>query len=226
MAEGYARLLKSIINSSIWQEDDQTLRVWVAMLALANDDGYVGASLSGLARQARVPTDKTKTALAKFMAPDDDSRSPEHDGRRIELAERGWRILNYRKFSEMPAEVQQVSKAGGNQRPPVPCPPDLLAKLDAIGEVEKLAVRHAVDRLDIVAAVQEFVDYWTSPERDDINRVSATWFTRVRGRIATQAHQGFLRGLGHNLIPDKRSGKAVDLIESQRAKVEKLGGKA
>ena len=101
MAEAYSKLFASITRSSIWLEDDQTLRVWVTMLALADRHGYVGASEKGLAAQARVSVEKTREALDKFLAPDTDSRSPEWDGRRIEVADRGWTLLNYERFRDM-----------------------------------------------------------------------------------------------------------------------------
>ena len=101
MPEAYSKLFASITRSSIWLEDDQTLRVWVTMLALADRFGYVGASERGLAAQARVPVPKTREALAKFLAPDPDSRSPDFDGRRIEAADRGWNLLNYERFRDM-----------------------------------------------------------------------------------------------------------------------------
>lgn len=101
MAETYTKLFSTIVRSSVWLEDDQTLRVWVTMLALADRDGYVGASVGGLAHQARVPEEKTRAALAKFLAPDPDSRSQEHEGRRIEVADRGWLILNHERFRDM-----------------------------------------------------------------------------------------------------------------------------
>lgn len=101
MSETFTKLFSSITRSSIWLEDDQTLRVWVTMLALADRNGYVGASVGGLAALARVPRDKTQDALDKFLSPDEDSRSKDFDGRRIEVSDRGWNILNYQRFRDM-----------------------------------------------------------------------------------------------------------------------------
>jgi len=101
MTETFTKLFSSITKSSIWLEDHETLRVWVTMLALADRNGYVGASVGGLASTARVDREKTREALEKFLAPDPDSRSADYDGRRIELADRGWNILNYQRFRDM-----------------------------------------------------------------------------------------------------------------------------
>jgi hypothetical protein len=101
MSETYTKLFGSITRSSVWLEDDQTLRVWVTMLALADRHGYVGASLGGLAAIARVDRRKTAEAIDKFLSPDPDSRSRDHEGRRIEVADRGWLVLNYDRFRDL-----------------------------------------------------------------------------------------------------------------------------
>jgi hypothetical protein len=97
----FTKLFSSITNSTIWAEDDQTRLVWITMLALADQNGYVGASLPGLAHQARVSIEAATKAIEKFLAPDTYSRSPEFEGRRIEPADRGWTLLNYQRFREM-----------------------------------------------------------------------------------------------------------------------------
>lgn len=101
MSEAWTKLFHSITNSTIWGEDSDTRVVWVTMLAMADRNGYVGASLTGLAREAVVPLESAERALAKFLAPDPYSRSQEHEGRRIAVADRGWVILNYGRFRDM-----------------------------------------------------------------------------------------------------------------------------
>jgi hypothetical protein len=98
--ETFTKLFGSITGSSVWLEDDRTRIVWITMLAMADRDGYVGASVGGLAHIARVPREAVELALAKFLAPDADSRNPAHEGRRIELAPRGWRLLNHGQYRD------------------------------------------------------------------------------------------------------------------------------
>jgi hypothetical protein len=107
MAENYTKLLGSITDSSVWFEDDQTLRVWIAMLAMADRDGYVWASVPGLAHRARVPEETTVAALLKFQQPDTKSRSRDFEGRRIEEVERGWLLLNHGRFRDMRDEDEK-----------------------------------------------------------------------------------------------------------------------
>lgn len=101
MAEGYAKLLASIVRSSIWRESDATIRVWVTMLALADRNGDVFASVDGLAHQARKTEEETEQALALFLAPDPRSRSKVLDGRRVVEIDGGWHLVNYEKIRDM-----------------------------------------------------------------------------------------------------------------------------
>ncbi len=101
MSETFTKLFGSITESTIWSEDNETRLVWITMLAMADQNGYVGASLPGLAHRARVPLEATEKAVAKFLAPDPYSRNPSNQGRRIEVEARGWVILNYRDFRDL-----------------------------------------------------------------------------------------------------------------------------
>jgi hypothetical protein len=94
----FTKLFSSITTSTIWREDDHTRLVWITMLAMADKNGLVIASVPGLADIARVPLEQTIKALGKLSTPDPWSSSKEYDGRRIEAVDRGWRLLNYGKF--------------------------------------------------------------------------------------------------------------------------------
>ena len=80
---GYTKLFSSIVLSTVWREPNHVRIVWITMLALAEADGYVGAAVPGLADAARVSIPECLEALASFLAPDEYSRSKEHEGRRI-----------------------------------------------------------------------------------------------------------------------------------------------
>jgi len=97
---GYTKLFNSIIGSTVWREDPATKVVWITLLALADQDGIVESSVPGLANYAGVSVPETETALKKFLSSDPYSRSPEHEGRRIEPTDGGWLILNHFKYRE------------------------------------------------------------------------------------------------------------------------------
>jgi hypothetical protein len=95
---GWTKLFSGIVTSSVWCEDHVTVRVWIALLALADADGVVEGSVPGFASLCRVSVPEMETALDKFRAPDPHSRTPDNNGRRIEAIEGGWRVLNYASY--------------------------------------------------------------------------------------------------------------------------------
>jgi len=97
---GYTKLFSSIVASTIWRESKETKIVWITLLAMANADGRVDASVPGLADMARVTVDECVAAIGVLSAPDSWSRSKEFDGRRIEAIPGGFRVLNYAKYRE------------------------------------------------------------------------------------------------------------------------------
>ena len=107
---GWAKLFSSIVTSTIWTEDDATLRVWIAMLATADADGVVEGSVPGFASLARVTVEQLEESVKKLKSPDPHSRTPDHEGRRIEAIEGGWLILNYAKYRQQ-AQAKEGSRA-------------------------------------------------------------------------------------------------------------------
>jgi hypothetical protein len=103
---GFTPLYGSILTSTIWAEDAETRLVWITMLAMADASGYVGASIPGLAHAARVSVPGCDKAIKKFLAPDPYSRTKEYDGKRIEEADGGWRLLNYDRHRERATEIR------------------------------------------------------------------------------------------------------------------------
>jgi uncharacterized phage protein (TIGR02220 family) len=95
---GYTKLFGSIVDSTIWRESKETKVVWITMLAKANRDGIVEASMPGLADAARVTLDECESALKCLMSPDKHSRTKDYEGRRIEPVDGGWLVLNHAKY--------------------------------------------------------------------------------------------------------------------------------
>ena len=97
----FTKLFASIVSSSIWRSSKETKIVWVTMLAMADKEGEVWASVGGLADMARITKEECRKALDELLLPDDDSRTTEHEGRRIERVDGGWRVLNYVKYRDL-----------------------------------------------------------------------------------------------------------------------------
>jgi hypothetical protein len=94
----FTKLFQSILDSTIWQEPSETKVLWITMLAMADRNGEVQASIPGLARRAGVTMQQCETALQCLLSPDKYSRTPAHDGRRISAVDGGWQLLNHAKY--------------------------------------------------------------------------------------------------------------------------------
>lgn len=112
----YTKLFSSIITSTIWSEDDKTRIVWITMLALADKNGEIQGSVPGLARIAGVSVDNTRAAITRFLSPDLDSRTKDDEGRRIEVIDGGWSLLNHRKYRNMASDADRAEKAAIRQQ--------------------------------------------------------------------------------------------------------------
>ena len=101
---GFTKLDSGIVLSSVWNEPLATRVVWITMLGMANYEGKVLCSRSGLYRSANIPGDDNNEAFNEAIlcleSPDPDSRSGEHEGRRIEKIDGGWLVLNYKKYRQ------------------------------------------------------------------------------------------------------------------------------
>lgn len=108
MTAGFTKLHGTILDSSVWQEDDATLRVWVYFLAKKDRDGYVAATIPGIAGACHKSIEVVEEAIAKFEAPDPYSRTPDYEGRRIERVEGGWLVLNHRFYRDAQSPQQRA----------------------------------------------------------------------------------------------------------------------
>jgi hypothetical protein len=110
----YTKLFNSIVTSTIWTEDDKTRIVWITMLAMSDKNGEVHASIPGLARVAGVSLQDCEMAIGKLLSPDEYSRTPDNEGRRIAKIDGGWELLNHAKYRLMASK--EDSKAATAER--------------------------------------------------------------------------------------------------------------
>lgn len=97
----YVKLFSSILGSSIWSSSLETRVLWITMLALADRDGFVRASPTGLARLANLDVEACRKSLDELESTDNESSDPEWEGRRVEHIEGGWQMLNYTKYRDL-----------------------------------------------------------------------------------------------------------------------------
>jgi len=115
----YTKLFSSIVHSTIWRESSEVRVLWITMLAIADRDGFVWASLPGLADAARISIEACEHGLERLQQPDPYSRSQVADGRRIEPVSGGWRIINYAHYRDLrdpDARREQVRQAVARHR--------------------------------------------------------------------------------------------------------------
>lgn len=101
MSDTYTKLFSSITESTVWGESYATRIVWVTMLAMADASGKVYGAIPGLARRANVTLPEVESALNSFLSPDPYSRTQDDDGRRIEVIDGGWRLINHGKYGSI-----------------------------------------------------------------------------------------------------------------------------
>jgi hypothetical protein len=149
MSMTFTKLFSSITESTIWVEDNETRIVWITLLAMADRYGRVWGSIPGIANRARVSVEAARAAMDKFHQPDKDSRTKEHEGRRIEDIDGGWRLLTYEKHRAMRDEEaireskrnyinrRRAAERGVNVEDVDRCRPNAEAEAEAEAEKKK-----------------------------------------------------------------------------------------
>ncbi len=109
----YAKVFSQIFDSSI--ADDFRLRhFFMDMLVLADQNGVVDMTPTAISARTRIPLEDVRTMLNSLEQPDAESRTPDHDGRRIAKLDThrtwGWCIINYDRFRKTASEDQRREK--------------------------------------------------------------------------------------------------------------------
>ncbi len=102
----YNKLFTKILDSSIWLESTTTRIVWLTMIAMMDEAGFVQlAAVGNVAARARVSLSAAETAIKTLEAPDAASSDQDHEGRRLERVPGGWLVLNAQKYRAMVTRV-------------------------------------------------------------------------------------------------------------------------
>lgn len=117
MSAAFTKLFNSLLDSTLWVEQPAHVKlVWIAMMAMADRDGFVAASIPGLARRAVVTTREAEEALQVFLSPDPYSRTPDHEGRRVRAVMGGWELLNHAKYRKRASEEMRRERTAEGMR--------------------------------------------------------------------------------------------------------------
>ncbi len=104
MRHPYTPVFRDLLTSSIWITDPPTRCVWIWFLLMADPEGYVAATLPGLANAANVTLEQAQAAVALLESPDPYSATKALQGVRLVRVDRGWHIVNFVAFRERAKE--------------------------------------------------------------------------------------------------------------------------
>ncbi len=100
----FARLFDGTLHGKF-----EAAATFMAMIAIADQDGVVDLTLTALTSRTGWPADVIEKGIRELEADDPYSRTPDEDGRRImrlrDNTEWGWRIVNYGKYRGIRNEV-------------------------------------------------------------------------------------------------------------------------
>lgn len=98
---GFTKLDEDIFDSSLTPLGPIPFAVFVLLLAKAKPpDGIARVAPSVIAGRLLISREECVRAFEVLQAPDPESRTPDDEGRRIERADGGWRVINYWKYRE------------------------------------------------------------------------------------------------------------------------------
>lgn len=97
-------LWSMIVDSSLWQEPDYVIKIYLTMIALKDEDHVYRGTAFGLGKRANKTEQEVIDALKILSSPDTRRKERQQfEGRRIEPVDDGWFILNGPKYRELVA---------------------------------------------------------------------------------------------------------------------------
>ena len=107
----YTPLWSGIVQSSLWDEPDPVVKVFVTLLALKDPDFIVRKTAYQIAHESRKTEAEVLEALKVLSSPDTKRLEPQpHEGRRLERVSDGWLILNGKKYQEKMREEAERAR--------------------------------------------------------------------------------------------------------------------
>ncbi len=109
----FAPIFSKIVDSSLWDEPDHVVKVFLTMLAKKDMDHVVRGNAYNISKWSRKTEQEVLDALKRLSSPDTKriEKQP-HEGRRIKKVEDGWLVLNGANYRKLAQEVsERVRKA-------------------------------------------------------------------------------------------------------------------
>jgi hypothetical protein len=111
----YGKIFASMYDGSLYG-NWQAIVTFQQMIVLCGPDGVIDMTPQALAARTSIPLEVIHAGIETLEAPDKYSRSPEHEGRRIERLDArrpwGWRIVNHEKYRALkdPETVREQNR--------------------------------------------------------------------------------------------------------------------
>ena len=109
----YGKIFQSIYDGTLgghWE----ALITFEQMIVLCDDQGVIDMTANALHRRTSIPLDIIEIGIEHLEAPDEESRMPEEEGRRIIRisADRdwGWQIVNHRYYRNLASHEEKKQK--------------------------------------------------------------------------------------------------------------------
>ena len=107
----WAPLWSGIVDSSLWDETDLVIKVFITMLAMKDADHVCRATVYSLSKKTGKSQAEVLEAIRILSEPDTLRQDhQEFEGRRIEAVEEGWLILNGEKYRQMVSEEMRRAR--------------------------------------------------------------------------------------------------------------------
>jgi hypothetical protein len=98
----WSPLFSKIVDSSLWDEEDLVVKVFLTMLARKDSDHVVRANAYQIGKWARKSEVEAMKALEVLQSPDTKRIEPQpFEGRRVKKVVAGWLILNGQHYEDL-----------------------------------------------------------------------------------------------------------------------------
>jgi hypothetical protein len=211
----YAKLFSCIYSGSL-RGKPHDLLVFTNLLAHCDYEGVVDRHPRAIADEVGLTVDQVRAALERLESPDPESRSPDHEGRRIVRIDAhrdwGWRVVNFARYRAMRDEDDrraQTRAAVSRHRERVEVrgtrlPDDWQPTPDLIAWA-----RAQCPGVDLAHETAMFVDYWRAQPGQRGVKLDwpATWRNWVRKAYTEVRRRG---GRSRQTLPERMAAAAAE----------------
>lgn len=104
-------LWSGIVDSSLWEEDGDVVKVFMTMLATKDSDHICRLDAYKIHKKCNIDELKVVDILKILASPDKRRKVPqEFEGRRIKMVEDGWLVLNGEKYRKMVSDEMRKAR--------------------------------------------------------------------------------------------------------------------